>query len=91
MAAESEDLRVLQWLKFHGCPWNVNICNIAVRKNNLEMLKYAHENGCEWTKDTYAHCFESSGHRYGKNISKKLRPGLMEILKYLVENNCPRS
>ncbi|GFH47598.1 hypothetical protein CTEN210_04073 [Chaetoceros tenuissimus] len=91
MAARSEDLRVLQWLRFYKCPWNANICNIAVRRNNFELLKYAHENGCEWNKDTYAYCFESSGLRNKKMISTKPRPGLKKILKYLEENNCPRT
>ena len=41
---------------------------------HLEILKYAHENGCKWNEYT---CMYAA--KYGH----------LECLKYLHENNCP--
>jgi hypothetical protein len=49
-------------------------CDIAAKKGHLECLKYAHENGCEWSAKT---CF-----RVAHN-------GHLECLKYVHENGCP--
>ena len=49
-------------------------CEQMARKGNLELLKYAHENGCPWDKDT---CSEAAYH------------GHLECLKYAHENGCP--
>jgi hypothetical protein len=90
-------LRVLQWLKYVGCAWDVETCTGAVRshkKLNLEILKYAHENGCEWDKNTYAHCLRYGGlsRLLDRNeaIPSKPDPYCAKIAQYLEENNCPK-
>ena len=45
----------------------------AQEKDSLTCLKYAHENGCSWDKQT---CSEAS------------RDGHLECLKYAHENGC---
>ena len=49
-------------------------CNIASANGHLECLKYLHENGCPWDKET---CRYSTWY------------GHLECLKYLHENGCP--
>ena len=55
MAVDTHNIRILQLLKLMGCPWDAKICEHAVKNANLDMLKYAHENGCELTKEAYAY------------------------------------
>jgi hypothetical protein len=52
----------------------INVCNEAIKINNLECLKYAHENNCPWDEDT---CKVAAEHRQ------------LECLKYAHENGCP--
>ena len=49
-------------------------CEQMARKGNLELLKYAHENGCPWDRST---------------CSSAAQNGHLECLKYLHENGCP--
>merc|ERR1719174_1026439 len=67
-------LRILQWLRAHGCPWDDGTCNVAVLNGQLETLRWAHENGCEWSAQT---CFYAA---YG---------GHLEILQWLRAKGCP--
>lgn len=81
--------KILRWLRYIGCPWDVRVCNLAVQNNNLMLLKYAHENCCPWNKETFAYCFGKDGldGLYygipGKHTCKD------QIFEYLKENNCP--
>jgi hypothetical protein len=50
------------------------ICNKASEKRYLNLLKYAHENGCPWDKYT---CYSAAFN------------GHLECLKYAHENGCP--
>ena len=47
-AACSGSLEVLQYLRnlVPPCPWSFQVCNIAVKQGNLEMLQWAILNGC---------------------------------------------
>ena len=47
---------------------------MAARSGRLDVLKYAHENGCPWNEETCAIAAE-----YGH----------LDILKYLHKNGCP--
>ena len=49
-------------------------CSWASREGHLEVLKYAHENGCPWNSWT---------------CSSAARRGHLEVLKYAHENGCP--
>jgi hypothetical protein len=52
----------------------INVCNEAVKINNLECLKYAHENKCPWNEWTCSYAAWN---------------GYLECLKYAHENGCP--
>ena len=62
---------------------------------SLEILKYAHENGCEWDKNTYACCFKYNGLSTKLNplyeeIPRKPMSSHVKIVQYLEENNFPK-
>ena len=49
---------------------------MAAKYDNLECLKYAHENGCEWNITTFDYA-EKNNH--------------IKCINYLLNNDCPRS
>lgn len=52
IAASHGDLNILKFLREQfNCPWNSEVCEIAVHNKNFEMLKYVLENGCDWDKN----------------------------------------
>ena len=53
-AAGVGDLRLLQWAREHGCPWNEDTCEAAARGGQLACLTYVHEHGCPWTAWTWS-------------------------------------
>jgi hypothetical protein len=53
--------------------WDDETCAKISRKGEVDLLRYAHENGCHWDRFT---CVEASGR------------GHLECLKYLHENGC---
>ncbi|GFH44920.1 hypothetical protein CTEN210_01394 [Chaetoceros tenuissimus] len=83
LAAHLGRLRALQWLKYMECPWDVATCTGAVCGFQPEILKYAHENGCEWNENTYGWCFKYATEDEPLSSSVKM-------LQYLEENNCPK-
>ena len=54
--------------------WNKCTCEKLSKEGKVDLLRYAHENGCPWNKDT---CSEASIY------------GHLECLKYAHENGCP--
>ena len=78
-----------------------NICTEASKNGYFNLLKYAHENGCPWDKDTceyaakYGHleCLKyvhENGCPWDKyTCSKAAENGHLECLKYAHENECP--
>lgn len=46
-------LEILKWARANGCPWDKDICNIAMEKDNLEILRWAVENGCPIDEDMF--------------------------------------
>eukprot|EP00588_Corethron_pennatum_P020942 CAMPEP_0194327760 /NCGR_PEP_ID=MMETSP0171-20130528/42339_1 /TAXON_ID=218684 /ORGANISM="Corethron pennatum, Strain L29A3" /LENGTH=155 /DNA_ID=CAMNT_0039087813 /DNA_START=178 /DNA_END=645 /DNA_ORIENTATION=+ len=47
-----EQLRVLEWLREQGCPWDEDTCWGAAQYGHLEILQWAREKGCPWDKMT---------------------------------------
>ncbi|GFH53374.1 hypothetical protein CTEN210_09850 [Chaetoceros tenuissimus] len=91
VAAEENNIRVLQWLRHNGCAWDEWVCHNAVRNNNYHMLKYAHNNGCPWTKETYAYCFHcNDGIEHEFSQIPKEPICLEKIFTYLQIFNCPK-
>ena len=73
-AARDGRLRVLQYLREEGCPWDMWTCYSAAQYGHLECLRYARENGCPWDEET---------------CSRAASGGRLECLRYLHENGCP--
>ena len=46
MAAVGGHLKVLQWLRANGCPWDKDTLTIARTRGHLEVEKWAMANGC---------------------------------------------
>ena len=74
---------------------------MAAEGGHLNVLKYAHENGCPWNEYTceaaaegghldvlkYAH---ENGCRWGQGVcTAAARAGHLDVLKYARENGCP--
>ncbi|KAL6051640.1 Ankyrin repeat domain containing protein [Balamuthia mandrillaris] len=45
-------LKVLQWARANGCPWNEETSEWAAKEGRLEVLQWAIANGCPWDKQT---------------------------------------
>ena len=60
-AAFSGNLEVLQYLRdiYPPCPWSYQVCNIAVKQGNMEMLQWAMRQGCPWKKKHMLHIVSS--------------------------------
>ena len=70
-------LEILQWLCDNGYVYDESLCDEAVENNQIEIRRYLYKKGLRCTSDSmYNHA--------AKN-------GYFEILKWLHENNCPRS
>ena len=67
-------IQCIKVMKDNGYKLPENSCDIAIEYGNVEFLKYAHENGCPWNKET----------RYSA-----ARKGHLECLRYAHENGCP--
>ena len=50
VAARSGNLRLVQWLRDEGCPWDTFACAHASR--HLEVLRWLRANGCPWDAQT---------------------------------------
>jgi hypothetical protein len=61
-------------LNYYRLETLICVCKEAAKINNLECLKYAHENDCPWDENT---CLYAA------------RNGYLECLKYAYENGCP--
>ena len=42
---------MLQWLRAHGCPWDIKTCSFAVACYHVDVLEWARENGAPWTAE----------------------------------------
>ena len=75
-AARIGDLEELKALRGEGgsLPWDEETCAFAAWGGHLEVLKWAHENGCPWDEETCAYA---------------ARGGRLEVLKWAHENGCP--
>ena len=69
-------LKIIQYLRNNGCPWNDRACSKAAEVGRFQILKYlrSDRDKCPWN--------ESACSRAAEN-------GHFEILKYLREHNCP--
>ena len=66
-------LRLLQWARQNGAPWNAT-CAKAAGGGHLEVLQWARQNGCPWNEYTCAYA-AGGGH--------------LEVLQWARQNGCP--
>lgn len=78
----SSNLRVLQHLRGHGCPWNEHTCAAAARAGSLETLRYARQEGCAWDARTIAGVLSMLGGEYE-------HAGHREVLRWALDQGCP--
>jgi hypothetical protein len=51
VAAQRQDLELLQWLHSNGCPWSIDeVATAAVYKDSVDTLKWLHSVELEWTR-----------------------------------------
>lgn len=48
VAAGNGYLKILQWARENGCPWDEDTCSFAALNGHLEVLQWARANGCPW-------------------------------------------
>src|SRR5207302_593118 len=72
-AASNGNLKMLQWLREKGCPWDASTCSYAAQGGHLEVLQWARDQGCPWDASICAYA-ANAGH--------------LEILRLLREYGC---
>ena len=58
-------LRVLQWLRAAGCPWDWLTGHWAAQCSSDRVLRWARQNGCEWNAATRALAAKKFGYTDG--------------------------
>ena len=66
---------IIKFLRSISIPWNDNIMKDIVKYGTLEMIQFAHKDGCTWTGEEFGHVLDST--RWS-----------MEKFKYLIDNGC---
>ena len=72
--ARGGNLKVLQWVRKNGYPWDEQTCSAAALGGHLEVLQWARDNGCPWNEDT---------------CDAAARGGHLEVLQWAHGNGCP--
>ena len=85
MAAQGSALEVLKWLRLNNCPWTPErVCLFASLRGNLEMLRWARENGGDWEN------WHPSALVDAVELCKAAaQRGHLEVLQWLRETGCP--
>ena len=86
-AAQSGNIRNMEWLKAQGCPFTTRTFSQAAQGNinyhsgfkvinfvDIRVLEWLKENNCPWDEETFASAVEN---------------GNLENMKWLKSNNCP--
>lgn len=103
-ATEDSSLSQLRYSFDHGLPRDrVGVCSAIARLGNLELLKWAREQGCPWDSSTCSAAARSGNLgmlqwlREDENdcpwdedtCLSAAKGGFVEVLKYAYENGCP--
>lgn len=69
-------LKVLQWLRGRGCPWDERTCHSysPFDKGRLKFIQWARAHGCPWDKGT---------------CSSAANTGSLDVLQWARANGCP--
>ena len=90
-AVEYKYLDLLKWGYKNNFKWNENTCIVAALNSNAEILKYLMENGCDWSKDSYAEK-RKDGKCINREFKNKISSAhafnddnytLMKLIKYM--------
>ena len=65
---------MLQLLRRYDIDWGEDTCTKAIRKRNVDALKWAKRNGCPWSQNTFVWI---------------VRHGDIELLQWALDNDCP--
>eukprot|EP00951_Prasinocladus_malaysianus_P005587 scaffold39488_cov25-Prasinocladus_malaysianus.AAC.1 len=71
----TQSVKVLEWAKAQGCPWDSRVCAAAAGGGHLTTLRWARQNGCPWSAETCARA-AAGGHlsilQYARQHSRPL-------------------
>lgn len=70
-AARGGHVKIIYWLRQHGCLWNEMVCAEAAKGGHFRLLRWLVKRGCPWDEMTCAHAAEG---------------GYLEIIKWSVAN-----
>lgn len=73
-AAREGDVKILQWLRDVGCPWDCRVCQHAACHDSVSVLQWAVDHGASWD----ASCFAMAA-----------QCGNFEVLTYCLDRECP--
>eukprot|EP00611_Tribonema_gayanum_P019784 TRINITY_DN3494_c0_g2_i1.p1 TRINITY_DN3494_c0_g2~~TRINITY_DN3494_c0_g2_i1.p1 ORF type:complete len:359 (-),score=31.87 TRINITY_DN3494_c0_g2_i1:256-1332(-) len=83
VAAQSDQLAVLQWLHQNGCRLPHQLCLIAASVGNVEMLEWARSIGCPWDSDMIDQVCETP------HTSPELGRKRLAAFEWALANGCP--
>ncbi len=72
--AREGHLKVIQWARSQGCPWNSLTCDYAAEGGHMEVLQWVRSQGCPWDAKTCANA-AAGGH--------------LEVLQWARSQGCP--
>ena len=91
---------ILDYLIKVNCPYHEDACNEAIRRCNIDLLKYFHKNKFYWDENTYDVVIQYTSklkyidylHKNGcpwniKSSLKAIKTYDLKLIKYLFENN----
>eukprot|EP00953_Heterococcus_sp_UTEX-ZZ885_P020733 11602-Heterococcus_DN1.PRE.2 len=104
-AARCNKLAVLQFLRDQGCAWNNLVIHQAIKRDDLEMVRWPHENGCEWSERCALKYAAQSGnielmhwvqqrvdqHFTAQDMRTAVQQGRTDVCEYLHSQQCPIS
>ncbi len=71
-AVISGNIDVLEFVRSHGCQWNYEISDLAMRHGYLHIFKFLETNGCHYSKNASLHAAEM---------------GHIDVIQWMIENN----
>jgi hypothetical protein len=82
-AIRGKHLHIVKWLVSNSMALHPDLCTEAIEEyGDLELLKYLHENGCDWDEET---CIAAASYGYLSILKylRKMDVNVIMILQYL--------
>lgn len=80
------DVKLLQRFHLNGYTWSKTTCNFAAAQGNLESLKYAYYNECNWDSDVYMMTIDDWN---SENYLETIDEDKYKCFRFAFENYCP--